>query len=408
MHAPLLTSLSCALLASAAAAQNPLQGFLYNWNRPQIGDGISYVTRGTVNAEQDLTRVDFDDYRDWALNPAGQVSIQGMVLNLQDDNDATRETFGVVGYQEDAARANYPDLATPRLNLANIQMPPTGTPAGPVAYELTLTFTQPVTFAPGTDVFLGIAMPAMVSGTPPYDGLWTAIAANDNTLAGITTFDLPGPRGAFGGGVFMDSYLLFVINGNPVYGTASATSMAQLALDVHVAGGTVGGVALAQTNQTSYPSSNAPLATSSLISGAHPDINGFNAGRADDIGFGITAHTGQVSNGSLALVLLALGTNTLGTIPVNTIGGAGAPGSAGFVCASLLANASFLTVLQPGFATNMLEGQVIVPLTPQVRSVIASQVGPVDLVWQGFVIDAGAGGPPLEVRATGCAVQHLK
>lgn len=408
MHLFLLRSCSCALLAVAATAQNPLQGFLFNWDRPQLGDGISYVTRGTPNAEEDLNRIDADDYRGFGLDRNGQVGIQGMVVWLQDDNDATRETFGVVGYPEDPARANYPDLANQRLNIGGIQMPPTGATPGGVAYELTFGFTQPVTFAPGTDLFLGLSLPAMPSGTPPYDGLWAGIAANDNTIAGVTTFDLPGPRGAQGGGVFMDSYLLFVINGSPLYGTPNAVSMAQLALDVNLVGGTVGGVALARTNQTSYPSSNAPYATSNFLSGSHPDVSGFNAGRADDIGFGITAHPSQVAAGSPALVLVALGPNNLGTIPVSAIGGAGSPDSAGFVCVDLSLNSTAFVLLQPNAANNMLEGQLILPLSQQVRSIIAGRPGQVDLHWQGFVLDASAGGPPLEVRATGCAVQHLK
>lgn len=407
MRTLLLTS-SAFLFASTALAQNPLQGFMLNWDRPQNGAAISFVTRGTANAEQDLTRIDRDDYRDFGLDANGQVSIQGMVVQIQDDNDATREAFGLVGYQEDPARANYPDMANQRLNIANIQMPPTGAIPGGVAYELTLGFNQPVTFAPGTDLFLGVSLPALVVGAPPYDGLWVACTGNNSTMTGVTTYDLPGVRGAQGQGVFMDSYLCFVVNGNPVYGTASATSLTQMLLDVQLAGGTVGGVALTQTNQTSYPSSNAPYATSNFLSGSHPDVTGMNPGRADDVGFGITAHTSQVAAGSLAFVMMSFGPNNLGSIPVSAIGGAGAPGSAGYICVNLANQTTFLTFLQPGLVANMLEGQLILPLSPQVRAILGTMTNPLNLHWQGFVLDVGAGGPPFEIRATGCAVQHLR
>src|SRR5687768_18069217 len=51
-------------------------------------------------------------------------------------------------------------------------------------------------------IFLGTSLPAMVSGTPPYDGLWMATVSNNVAVPGVTTYDVPGPRGALNGGIF--------------------------------------------------------------------------------------------------------------------------------------------------------------------------------------------------------------
>lgn len=395
-------------LASTAIAQYPTQGFMFNWDRPALGAAVSLVTRFATTAEENLTRYDFDDYRSWGINAAGQVEIRGYLVELQDDNDATRENYNLVGYEEDPANPNFPLLTAQRLNITNIPMPPTGNPPGGVFWRVGGTFTAPVTFASGTDLFLGVGLLAMTNPNPPYDGLWVATVGNHVVVAGVTTYDVPGPRGQLGGGIFRENYSLYVRNGAPLYVPGTATSLSQFAMDWMVGGGGIGGVALAQTNQTTYTNSNAPLSTSNFLSGLHPDVNGLNPGRADDIGFGVTTHTTQMPVGSPVFVLLAFGPSPVGNIPITSFPGVDQVNSGGQVCIDFTTAASFLAVTSPGVIGVFSEAQVIVPLNAQARAVLAGWGGTFDLWWQAVALDVTSTGSGAEVRTTGCAIQHLK
>ena len=387
----------------SAAAQYPLQGFLYNWDRPQFGDGLGYVTRFGLNPEEHLNRIDRDDYREWGLNAGGQTQVQGFVLWIQDSNDATVETFRIVGYAEAPVGSNLPDVANRLLNAGPYQMPPTGNPPGGVAYELYTTFAQPVSFPTTGDIFIGTSVPALAGTNPNFDGLWTGAVGNDNS--GFTpVFDLPGPRGQQGGGIANDTYVCYVVNGSPTYPASSLTSLEQLAIDVHISGGTVGGVALATTNQASYPSSNAPLGTSNFLSGLHPNVP-----RGDGLGFAVTAHNNQAPVGTFAFVLMAFGPFGGGSLPIQTLFPPAAPGSAGSVCIDFTQAAVFSTNLVTNLNSlpNMNEGQVLIPLNAGAQQIIAAMASPLDIWWQGvtFVV-TGTGG--IELRTTGCVIQHLK
>lgn len=409
-------------LAGSALAQfpaNPLQGFIYNWDRPQIGSGISYVSRYNANACQVLCRYDRDDYREWGLNTAAtpQTQIQGGVVFIQDNNDATVEQFSLVGFNEDPANPNFPLLATPVFNLTGIGMPPTGNPPGPRFWRLGVAFTNPSTFPTTGDIFLGVGVPALVSAANPPDGLFVGVVSVQNPAVNPTTFDLPGPAGQFpAGSISRGTYTCYVMNtatppGTAVYANASATSLEQPAYDWLISGGTAGGVALAQTNEATYTCSNAPAGTSDFISGLHPDLNGANAGRADNIGFAVTVHNSQVPANQPVFVLMALGPSPIGSVPITSFPAAANSASAGNVCIDFTTAATFLGILAPaglnGFTT-LNEAQIIVQLSAGTRSVINSLTGPVNLWWQGFVFDGTSTGPGLEVRTTGCVIQHLK
>lgn len=410
-------NLTALLFTSLACAQNaPLHGFLYNWDRPQIGEGVSLYVRFGQAAEDVLGRIDADDYRDWAIGTTGQKRIGGFVTYVLDVDDTTRESFTVVGYNEDPARPDFP-AATAAYRLGPVQMPPTGATPGTVAYRLAAAFTNPQSLAGSGDVFLGIGVPAaVVAGGAVTDGLFVGSANNDSSAAPPATFDRPGPRGAFGQGstIGQGSYVCYnrTSGAGPIYLPANATSLEQLAIDAFVADGTIGGVALAETNQTSYLSSGPGLGTSNFLSGMHPDINGLNGGRADNIGFAVTTGTAQVPAGNPVFILMALGPSPIGSTPLTTIaGGAAGPGSAGNVCIDFTSAATFLTTLVTGQANSfniVAEAQLNVPLNAGVRAVIGSIAGPVDLWWQGFALDLAAAGPGLEIRASGCAIQHLK
>lgn len=392
-------------LTAAATAQAPYQGFLFNWDRPTVGGGWGLVTRWNTSAETDLNRIDTDDYQEWGRDAAGQVAIAGFAAWLYDSNYTSAETYGFVGHAEDAANPGLP-LLTPAFSLAGLPMPP-GTNGN--AYLVTTTLAQTVTVPATGDVFVGFDLPAMVQATQPYDGLWIATIARQNAAQpGVTIFDEPGPAGQLGQGVQNDDYIAFITGGIARYGTPSATSLSQLAIDVAIAGGMVGGVALTRTNQTSLTSSNAPYGTSNFLSGLHPDVNGTNLGRADEIGFGMTHHSGQMPVGSPVFILLAFGPSTLGSLPLTTFNGVDPVNSAGSVCIDFINAATFVAISQPGFLANMGEAQLMLTLSPQTRNVINSMPSPFDFWWQGIALDATSTGSGLELRSTGCVVQHVK
>lgn len=398
-------ALSPLLLALAANAQTaPLQGFLFNWDRPTIGAHFDLVTRWNTTAESDMTRVDTDDFREWGRDTTGQVKVRGFITWIYDSNYATTESYSLVGHAEDTANANFP-LATAAFTVPNIPMPP-GTTGN--VYRVGGTLSQAVSI-PGTgDVFVGIGLPAMVAPTSPYDGLWLGyIGRNDPTQA-PATYDEPGPRGQLGAGIARDDYVVYISGGTANYGPASATSLSQLAFDVMVDGGMVGGVALTQTNQTSLTPSNAPYGTSDFLSGLHPDVNGFNAGRADNVGFGVTHHTGQMPVGSPVFILLAFGPSPVGPLALSSFGAVDPVNSAGLVCLDFTNAATFLTFSQAGIFTTMGEAQLMLTLTPQTRSILTSMASPFDFWWQGFAVDTTNTGAGFEVRATGCVLQHVK
>jgi hypothetical protein len=398
----ILRSLVPLAVATTATAQFPLQGFLFNWDRPGLTGGLSLITRWSTGAETDLTRVDHDDFRDWGIDANGQIKVRGFVTWIFDDDYGTAQSFGVVGHQEDPANLDAP-LATSAFQVPGIPMPP-GVNGN--IYRVGATFTQSFALTGGADTFVGLELPAMTSPVQPFDGLWIGTAARSNPQLGLTVFDEPGPRGQVGAGVARECYTAYVVNGQARYPAPNASSLQQLAIDVVIDSGMAGGVALAQTNQTTYPSSNAPLGTSNFISGLHPDVNGLNPGRADDIGFGVTHHTAQMPVGSLVFVMFALGPSPIGSLPVSTFG-ANSPDSAGNVCIDFTAAATFLAFTQPGAIANMGEAQVIVALSPVARSIIASIPGSLDFWWQGFALDATSANG-LEVRTTGCVLQHVK
>lgn len=396
---PRIHALAAALLcAGGLTAQFPLQGFMYNWDRPNLGDGLSLFVRWGATSELVLSRIDRNDYVEWGNGTVGQTTTQGFMTWINDANDVTRESFDLVGFDEDPNSPDFPNTATPLLNIVGVQMPPTGTTPGNVAWRLDATLTQPVTFAGTGDVFVGLRLPAMVSAVTPFDGLFVGSVNNDPTMAPFP-FDIPGPAAV---SIGQGSYICYVPTGQPArYLPPSTTSLEQLAFDVHVPTA-AGGAAIALTTQAGFPSSMNP-GTSNFLSGMHPDI-----ARGDNIGFGVTAHTAQVLAGSPAFVVLGFGPSTFGTVPITAIPGVD-PASSGSLCIETGGAFTFFTLLtagQPGSLANMLEGQFVFPLSAGDRALVGAQPSGFDIWWQAFVLDGGATG--LELHATGCATQHLK
>lgn len=397
---PIVLGLAAPVLAQSA----PWQGFLFNWNKPALASHISQYTRFNTGAESNLNRIDRDDHKSWGENAAGNVVIRGLAVWIFDTNYATAETFSFVGHAEDAANPNFP-LATPAFTVAGIPMPP-GTAGN--AFLVNGTINVDVTIPGAGDVFVGIGVPAMPGPTQPFDGLFVGTVLRGGV--GLAVFDEPGPRGQQGavGGVAQDDYICGILNGTPQYLPAGPTSLSQLAIDVAINNGGIGGVALTETVQTSLLSSNAPFGTSDFLSGLHPDINGLQAGRADNIGFGITHHVGQMPAGTPVLVQLALGASPAGPLQINALAGFDPVNSGGTLCIDFTAAVEFFTItaVDTLFAT-MATAQIMVPVPAGLRAQIAGLGAPVDFWWQAFAIDFSNPGPNLEVRASGCVVQHL-
>lgn len=403
------------LLAGSASAQSVAMGFLHNWDQPTMGAGTSITHRGGVPANmagECLNRYDNDDHKFWGLNAAGMTEVDGFSVTLQDEDDTTRELFSFVGYNEDAMLANFPDLSGPVISLGQFQMPPTQN-MGPIAWRLTATFSfngrPPAQVAPNQDIFIGFTLPAFTSTTTPLDGLSIHAVHNDPTT---TTHDIPGPTGQQGGIVFADTYVCFVQGGTPMYLPSMAGGLRENLTEILVSGGAPGGVPFTQTNQTSYPPSNAPFGTANFLSGLHPDTFDANmTGRADDLGFVVTVDTTVIPAGSPVFFILAFGPSPLGPRPINTFPGV-AQSSQGSLAIDFITGAvlPFGFIMSTNNPSNPTEGQAVrnIPLNQSTRNIIANWVGPLDLWWQAIVLNPTVAGPPFEVRTTGVAVQHLK
>jgi hypothetical protein len=297
-------------------------------------------------------------------------------------------------------------------------------------FTITFGISPPATplthIHPNDDFWFGIGMGPGVNGNWPTDGLAPHMAFNypaGNT--GMNSLDVVGPRitdittnlscfvqTSLGAGALP--------TGPAVYPANTTGGYRQLRLDILAQ--TTGGVAVTQTNQIRYPSSNpfanptAPVpqgGTTNMLSGLHPDINDDTgllpppAGappRADDIGFVVTERNRL---GSLVVVRMAFaplsgGINPDGSIPVIFVPGFGNGNTRGNLCVDLFDPSAF-TFIGFSHATTGVFQQMF-GLTPPARAII-DQYQPIDFIWQGFVVNLAAS--PIEVKATGCVTHHL-
>ncbi len=397
--------------ASAIAQTTNRLGFTAGWN-------TSFIDRigGNTVAGDCLVHFDDHDYQDWMLDPAdptgANFKFTGVTFVIQDQVANTPETFDVVAYHEDPANANFPDPAGPWVRTGAFTLPPVPVgypnPAGPIAWIYTLTLTTPA--APKGDKWIGLGLPQPLVGNWPNDGLAPHTAFDvpiGNT--GTTTVDLPG-RGILGMTVPNISCFMPTTGGVPTspasYPGGARGTHRQINIDV-IANAT-GGVCVAQTSQTRYPSS-APVpttlvplgGTTNMLSGNNPDVfdvNGSTPPRADDIGFLVTDV--NFSNAPV-FMLRAFGPSPVGSIPVSVIGSIALPTSTGNICIDFI-NAE----LSIGFLDATGRFQHMEPLTPAVRALV-STFAPFDVWYQGFVANIAAGVGPFELHGTGCGVQHL-
>ncbi len=361
-----------------------------------------------------LNHYDSRSYQDWMLDPAdltgATFKFTAVRFVIQDQVGNTAENYQVVAYNEDPANVNFPDPAGVWLRTANIPMPASTLTTG-VAWIITLTLTAPPS-APKGDKWIGFNLTPPASGTWPTDGAsihtaWDRPVGNTAT----TTNDQAGPRiDSVPNNTFACN--LPVVGGVPtgpaVYPNGVAGTRRQIRLEVIA--DVAGGVCVTQTNQTNYTSSN-PLATGStplggttnFISGLHPDVYDGNVStptRQDDIGFLVTDV--NLPN-TPVLLLLALGPSPIGSLPLTTVlSSAVLPTSRGNLCADFVNGVTFV-----GFSNAQGLFQQMLTLPPATRALIQSLSlpnQPLDFWYQGFVLNLASG---LEVRATGCGIQHL-
>lgn len=407
--------------ALVAQITNPV-GFTTGWTTTFT----DRVGANNINADI-LNHFDTRSYQDWLLDPADPTGATfkptAVRFVIQDQIGNTPENYQIVAYNEDPTpgNENFPDPNPTGSGVwfrtGNFAMP-ASTATGPVAWIITVTLAATTPSAPKGDKWIGINLTPPAVGTWPTDGasLHCAFGRDPASTAGNTN-DRGGPR--------LDS----VPNGNfactvpttavtPTLPTAPATYPAagtggsgRRQIRLEVLGNVTGGVCVTQTNQTSYPSSNpgvvagaTPLGgTTNFISGLHPDINDSLAttpARLDDIGFLVT----EVNRpNSIVLVLVALGPSPVGSLPLTAaLGGAITPTSRGNLCADFVNGVTFL-----GISDAQGVFQQMLTLTPAARTLISSLSAPgapVDLWYQGIVVDLSAG---LDLRASGCGIQHL-
>ena len=435
-------------LSLVASLSSALPAQLANFLGFNGGFDTSYTDRATINAlDVDILQVFATrDYRHFLINPADPLGaskrLVGFRFNVQDQIGNTAEQYTLVGYKDDPLAPGQPDTNANgtgvwfRTGLINT---PPSTATGPAFWTITYGINPPATpmnfgaaHGPTDDnVYLGIGLR---NGTWPADGLgcWMSFDFNlGNT--GTNSLDVVGPR--LPGNTNIRNLVCTVATTGgatplptgqiPAFpGTAgSRGGYRQLNLDILAL--TTGGVAVTQTNQIRYPSSNLrnpPLVnaatqvpaggTTNMLSGNHPDVNDATGtlpppvgapARADDIGFLITERNRP---NSLAVIRLAFGPlvggfNPDGSVPIAFIPGFNAATSAGNVCIDLADPSAFTFI---NFTDANGRCQQMFPLSAPARAFLASY-GAVDLHWQGYVVNLATS--PSEVKATGCVIQHL-
>src|SRR5436190_22211662 len=173
MHKLVLLSIACSA-TSLLPQTNPQMYF-------NVSTGAT--TRGAVgvNAGQQLTRYDAQDYvgigREVGSPLVTGFEISGLTYVLQDQNDATPETYSLYLYSESATNPSFPNfLATDPVgqnalgSFGPYTQATTGTAGGTIsAYFYTVNFTTPVVYPAGRDLFLAVSHPP-APGRPATDG----------------------------------------------------------------------------------------------------------------------------------------------------------------------------------------------------------------------------------------------
>ncbi|MBK8097233.1 MAG: hypothetical protein IPK26_09000 [Planctomycetes bacterium] len=307
-------------------------GFTYN-------NQIGATSRGSLAAAagEVMTRLDGSEHSGWGrVNwPVMERRIDRLFYVVQDQDGLTPETYDICLYAEDPLNPGYPDVANPIPFAAGLPGP-TNTTGGPVAAVGNIAVPGGVGVPIAnecSDIFVSWKLPAN-AGWPATDGLSINIVLGFAPNATFLVFDTP--SGAQGGTPPPSTALSNPTNSHGLYriGAGAAAYSQRRMMFVDVAHSNSGGVGLAATNQTSFVASNNPppagfgpcIGTASFMSGTNPDINGFNAGRADDISMEYFK-TGT-GNGTLVFFLMEFDNSCVPEIPAASF----VPGSTGWTC----------------------------------------------------------------------------
>lgn len=275
------------------------------------------VTRAFDATEELFTRVDASDFGGLGVDPtnAAVITLTGARAAVYDFDRMTADPFHIV-VRTEGTNANLPDVSgAPLTRVGPIQIAPA---AGAGGVTFLANFTTPITAPAGQDLFVGCELPPFTNAAT-NDAVWV-FSVNGTGTSG-TTYDLPGP-GADTSTQFTDTYShAFVAAG----ANAGLYNLPRGFFLVEPVLAGAGGVCTAITNQSTMASSNAAPGIGGPLSGLHPDVNGANAGRADDPGYLYidSAMAGQ----TVAFFLSGLGLN-----PNPTPASVFLPGSTGALC----------------------------------------------------------------------------
>lgn len=372
------------------------------------GFGAAFSDRLGANGLLDwacLNHFDSRSMRDWMLDPADPLGAlfrpTAVRFTIQDQVGVTPEQFQVVAFNEDPQAANFPDTnptgAGVWFRTTNLSLPPS-TSTGAVAWSITVTLPATTPPSPKGDKWVGVSLLLAPTSAGPWPLDGTSLACNAPLpSAGGPRIDSV-PNNNFACRVPLASGLP---TGPAIY-PSGPMSLRQI--QIEIVGDSVGGVCVAATPSSQPGSPALPLGgTTSWAAGLHPDINNAAAAappRFDDIGFLVVE--GNRPNAPV-LVCVAFGPNPAGSVPLGTaFGPLLTPTSRGNLCIDLANSVSLF-----GLSTANGRFQQMLTLTPAARALISSLSmpgAPVDVWYQGFVLDLSSG---LDVRASGCGIQHL-
>ncbi|GAB4160348.1 MAG: hypothetical protein Fur0037_27250 [Planctomycetota bacterium] len=102
------------------------------------------------------------------------------------------------------------------------------------------------------------------------------------------------------------------------------------------------------------------------------------------------------------LTMVAFGPSPIGSVPLTQLSPSLAhPNTRGNVCINFT-NTAFLL----SFTNGQGIAQTLLQLTPPVRAALQG-ASPIDIWYQGFLLNVAGSTSQLELHATGCGIQHL-
>ena len=268
LHAPFAGAL-CLLLCSPDLSAQALQ-----LAGPMLRTTSVTYTRGPagLNAGELLQKFAAGDLTGFGIDGAfpGFQVLRGVTMPMRDfGSSVPNSRFDVAVYTESTTQPGYPDLLQPLALVTGASVDPN------MFASTTVLFPTPALAPIGRSIFVGIRLPATTSG---LGGVRLTLISS--STAG-STFDLAGP-GLPTTPVEENSYRLYR---DLVTNTVTYSARGQYQMDLLTT--SPSGMPAARTNQLSYPVSQIPPGSTTMLSGLHPDAASppLQAGRADELAF---------------------------------------------------------------------------------------------------------------------------